>query len=140
MNKTEKIVWLASLGFLVLLFSSVLVQTIKELPSNISKVESTKLSPTPSPTSTPAPAPSPTPEVKGTTKATPSQVNDPIVDCKFPHSGIKKLKSSECSASVDCQIGDKWVPLTKPECTRAQDELVRQVTELNKQRTNMVNC
>lgn len=34
---------------------------------------------------------------------------DPVIDCNFTNIGTMRLKSSVCSKSTDCQIGDKWI-------------------------------
>jgi hypothetical protein len=61
-------------------------------------------------TATPVTLSTAKPKVEGatTTKIQPVTDTDPIVDCKFTHTGTMKLKSSVCSKSTDCQIGDKW--------------------------------
>lgn len=80
---------------------------VESVPTEEIPVET--LTPTLQPTVTPIP------KVKDT------RADDPFIDCKFPHSGLKKLKLSECSISTDCQVGNEWIPMKKDECSKVQN-------------------
>lgn len=60
------------------------------------------------------------------------ETDDPIVSCEFK-SGAREMKSSECDALVDCQIGDNWVPASKENCDSAQSALTDIVNQKNYQ-------
>lgn len=65
--------------------------------------------------------PPPTSTPKPVQQAAPTIDPDPIINCNFPQSGIKKLKRSECSKSFDCQIGGQWYIYTdKSKCSEDQ--------------------
>lgn len=48
--------------------------------------------------------------------------SDPIVSCNFKINGSKRMKSSECSKSFECQINKQWYIYTSREqCTQDQN-------------------
>lgn len=50
------------------------------------------------------------------------QDTDPVIDCKASECGTLKIKRSECSVGVCCEIGDDWVwTKSEIECRNAQD-------------------
>ncbi len=58
---------------------------------------------------------------------TPQQVvvqdTDPVIDCKTSDCGTLKIKRSECSVGICCEIGDDWVwSKSEIECRNAQDD------------------
>jgi len=62
------------------------------------------------PATTPIVTPSLSPNVQGINTTKTQVVNtDPIINCKFTHLGIIRLRRSVCNKSTECQIGDKWI-------------------------------
>lgn len=69
----------------------------------------------PTPTSTPAQAPV-------AKKILPTPDPDPIINCNFTYTGVKKIKRSECNKSFECEIADKWYVYTSHDkCKQDQD-------------------
>lgn len=72
-----------------------------------------------SPTS--IPSPTPTEVIQEEKYTAPTDDPDPIVDCNFKYVGTKKIRSSECSKSFECQIGGQWYIYTsKEQCSQDQ--------------------
>ncbi len=57
---------------------------------------------------------------------------DPIVECQFTHLPWQKMKSSECSTSVECQIDNKWnIYKSQKECVKDQQQISTNAIELD---------
>lgn len=58
---------------------------------------------------------------------TPTFDPDPIVNCNFTSLGTKRMKSTECSKSFECQVGQQWYIYTsRDKCTQDQATNLKQ--------------
>lgn len=101
--------------------------TLEEIKAVTEKVKTT-LSPSPTLISTPSPSFTPIP------KSIITSDPDPVIKCRFPHSGVKELRKSQCDIMVDCQVGNGWIPATKDNCNNLQQ------SNVSNNQQDIVNC
>jgi hypothetical protein len=77
------------------------------------------------PTITPIPTLTPTNTPVSTNKETNTVINsDPIIQCNFPHVGIKNLRKSICDMVYECELNGKWlIAPSRESCNDAQKNL-----------------
>ncbi|HSX48999.1 MAG TPA: hypothetical protein VLE44_01955 [Candidatus Saccharimonadales bacterium] len=97
------------------------------LSQKIAAFQTIKPQPTIEAVIVPTTQPTETPGVKGIATTKPQIIvnNDPIIDCVSTYPNCNgssiRLKQSQCSKIICCQVGDKWsVYPNKDSCTQAQ--------------------